>query len=64
MYAPDSKVLTPDTPPTPIRGRSTQNRESFAARLAAPRSSLTVTRIRGSSGTSSTLLILPTGTFL
>jgi hypothetical protein len=37
MYAPDSKVLTPDTPPMPIRGRSTQNRESLAARLAAPR---------------------------
>jgi hypothetical protein len=45
IYTPDSKVSSPDTDPTPMRGRTIQNWVSALSKLAASfdKSALTTT---------------------
>ncbi|SSS06303.1 Uncharacterised protein [Acinetobacter baumannii] len=50
IYEPDNKVSMPETPLVPMRGRTTQNRESWAAKLLASlrKSIRAITRERSS----------------
>ncbi|KAG1245020.1 hypothetical protein G6F65_021471 [Rhizopus arrhizus] len=64
IYAPDSSVSTPETPSIPMRGRTTQNRESSRARLAASLSSATVATTREPSSLKPIAVTVPTLTSL
>ena len=64
MNAPDSSVSMPDTPPRPMRGRTTQKRVSRVAKPSALFSSATRTSTWLRSSLSRILLTRPITTFL